>query len=68
MMRLGCRPTVNGRVRVTGVNIFDFDEQVYGETIRVTVKKYLRPEVKFNGLEELKIQLHQDKENSLACL
>ena len=68
MMSIGFRPTVNGRIRVTEVNIFDFDKQIYGETIRVFVKKYLRAEVKFNGLEELKEQLHKDKEESLKYL
>ena len=68
MMSIGFRPTVNGKVRVTEVNIFDFDKEIYGQIIRVTVKKYLRSEVKFNGLEELKEQLHKDKENSLAYL
>ena len=68
MMSIGFRPTVNGKTRVTEVNLFDFDKEIYGETIRLYVKKYLRSEVKFNGLEELKQQLHKDKEASLACL
>ncbi len=68
MMSIGFRPTVNGKLRVTEVNLFDFDREIYGETIRVHVKKYLRSEVKFNGLEELKQQLHKDKEESLKCL
>ena len=68
MMSIGFRPTVNGKVRVTEVNIFDFAREIYGQTIRVTVKKYLRSEVKFEGLEALKLQLHQDKADSLACL
>jgi riboflavin kinase/FMN adenylyltransferase len=68
MMSIGFRPTVNGRVRVTEVNIFDFDKDIYGQVIRVIVKKYLRHEVKFDGLEALKTQLHKDKEDSLACL
>ena len=68
MMSIGFRPTVNGKVRVTEVNLFDFNKEIYGETIRVYVKKYLRSEVKFDGLEALKIQLHKDKEDSLACL
>ncbi|MFM6925543.1 MAG: bifunctional riboflavin kinase/FAD synthetase [Ferruginibacter sp.] len=68
MMSIGFRPTVNGKLRVTEVNIFDFDKEIYGQTIRVSVKKYLRSEVKFDGLEALKKQLHKDKEDSLACL
>jgi riboflavin kinase/FMN adenylyltransferase len=68
MMSIGFRPTVNGKVRVTEVNIFDFDKDIYGQIIRITVKKYLRSEVKFDGLEALKAQLHLDKQASLACL
>lgn len=68
MMSIGFRPTVNGRTRVTEVNLFDFKQSIYGKKIRVYVKKYLRSEVKFNGLEELKEQLHKDKEESLKWL
>ena len=68
MMSIGFRPTVNGKVRVTEVNIFDFSKEIYGQVIRITVKKYLRIEVKFDGLEALKMQLHKDKEDSMACL
>lgn len=68
MMSIGFRPTVNGKTRVVEVNLFDFDKDIYGEIIRVYVVKYLRSEVKFNGLEELKLQLHQDKKDSLECL
>jgi len=65
MMNIGIRPTVNGTNRVIEVNIFDFDEMIYGSTLKITLVKYLRSEVKFNGLDELKAQLARDKENSL---
>jgi riboflavin kinase/FMN adenylyltransferase len=68
MMSIGFRPTINGKKRVVEVNLFDFDEDIYGKILRVHVKKYLRSEVKFNGLEELKVQLHQDKKDSIAAL
>lgn len=68
MMSIGFRPTVNGKRRVVEVNIFDFEKEIYGQLIRVIVIKHLRNEVRFDGLEELKMALHQDKENSLACL
>lgn len=68
MMSIGFRPTINGKRRVTEVNIFDFSTEIYDSKIRVSVKKYLRAEVKFNGLEELKQQLHKDKIESLECL
>lgn len=68
MMSIGFRPTINGKKRVVEVNLFDFATEIYGEFIRVIVIKYLRSEVRFNGLEELKQQLHKDKEDSLAVL
>ncbi|MEP6676029.1 MAG: riboflavin biosynthesis protein RibF [Ferruginibacter sp.] len=68
MMSIGFRPTVNGKKRVTEVNLFDFNQEIYGQTIRVYVKKYLRSEVKFNGLEALKEQLHKDKADSIEAL
>lgn len=68
MMSIGFRPTVNGKKRVVEVNLFDFNGEIYGQTMRVYVKKYLRSEVKFNGLEELKEQLHRDKADSLEVL
>jgi len=68
MMSIGFRPTVNGKRRVTEVNIFDFEEQIYGKTLRIYVKKYLRSEVKFDSLEDLTEQLHKDKVESLKVL
>ncbi len=50
------------------VNIFDFDEEIYGQHLKVYVKKYLREEVKFDGLEALVKQIDQDKIDSLKVL
>ncbi len=68
MMSIGFRPTVDAKKRVIEVNIFDFDKEIYGETIRVYVKKYLRAEIKFNNLDELVKQIDQDKLESLRIL
>ena len=68
MMNIGMRPTVDGRVRTIEVNIFDFNEDIYGRELRVFVREYLRGEEKFNGLDALKAQLAKDKENALAVL
>ncbi|HEY4108562.1 bifunctional riboflavin kinase/FAD synthetase [Puia sp.] len=68
MMGIGIRPTINGRDRTIEVNLFDFDEDIYGRELRVFVKKFLRPELRFNGLEELKAALAQDKLDTLAAL
>lgn len=68
MMSIGFRPTVDGKKRVIEVNVFDFNEDIYGKNMRVYVKKFLRAEVKFNSLEELVKQIDQDKLDSLAIL
>jgi riboflavin kinase/FMN adenylyltransferase len=68
MMSIGFRPTVDGKKRVIEVNIFDFDEEIYDQTLKVFVKKYLREEIKFDGLVELVKQIDQDKIDSLKVL
>ncbi len=68
MMSIGFRPTVDGTKRVVEVNIFDFNEEIYGKELRVYVKQYLREEVKFDGLEALVKQIDQDKVESLKVL
>ena len=68
MMSIGFRPTVDGKKRVIEVNLFDFDREIYGQTIRVRVKQYLRPEKKFENLRELTDQIGRDKVASLSVL
>ncbi len=68
MMSIGFRPTVDGKKRVIEVNLFDFDKEIYDQSLRVYVKKYLREEVKFDSLDALVKQIDQDKIDSLAIL
>ena len=67
MMNIGMRPTVGGTKRVIEVHIFDFNEEIYHKTIRITLIKWLRPEQKFNGLDELKVQLAMDEALARKC-
>jgi riboflavin kinase/FMN adenylyltransferase len=64
MTNIGMRPTVDGTKRTIEVNIFDFDEDIYNEYMRVKISAYLREEVKFDGLNQLKDQLAKDKVNA----
>jgi riboflavin kinase/FMN adenylyltransferase len=68
MMNIGIRPTVGGTKRVVEVNIFDFDEMIYDKKVTVYLTDKFREEAKFNGLEELKNQLAQDKIEALKIL
>jgi riboflavin kinase/FMN adenylyltransferase len=61
MMSIGFRPTIGDNKRMIEVNIFDFDKDIYGRNIRVYLKQYMRPEQKFDNLEELIVQLGIDK-------
>lgn len=68
MLSVGRRPTLENSDERVEVNIFHFDEEIYGETIRVIVKKFLRAQEKYASLDELKQQLAIDKQNSLNIL
>lgn len=61
MMNIGYRPTVNGKERRIEVHIFAFDEDIYNQTLRVSLIAHTRKEMKFSDLEALKEQLHKDK-------
>lgn len=58
---IGTKPTVED-YEVIGIEtfIFDFDQDIYGETIEVEFLHYKRPEMKFSGLEELSHQMKAD--------
>ena len=65
MMNIGTRPTVSdAEEHRIEVNIFDFDEMIYGEELSVYVFNRIRSEKPFETLEALKEQLKYDKE---AC-
>ena len=68
MLYIGTRPTVDGTKRSIEVNIFEFNKEIYGETLQLSFLKLLRSDSKFDDLESLKIQLHQDKESALKAL
>ncbi|RED24736.1 riboflavin kinase/FMN adenylyltransferase [Flavobacterium cutihirudinis] len=65
MMNIGFNPTVNGQQQTIEVHLFDFDQDIYGLQIEVSLLKYLREEQKFGSIDLLKEQLNQDKLNAL---
>jgi riboflavin kinase/FMN adenylyltransferase len=62
MMNIGNRPTFHGSRQTLEVNIFDFDGDLYGQTISVSFVKRLRAERRFESPEALATQLKADKE------
>jgi riboflavin kinase/FMN adenylyltransferase len=68
MLYIGTRPTVDGKRVVIEVNIFDFDQEIYGELLTVEFLELIRFDARFRDLEELKAQLFQDREAALKIL
>lgn len=62
MMNIGTRPTVNGEHETLEVHLFDFNENLYDQKLRVLFLAKIRDEEKFESLSALKIQLKKDKE------
>ena len=68
MAYIGHRPTINGMSRNIEVNIFDFDHDIYDQTIRLNFHHFIRGDIKFNSLDELKVQLGKDQEEVTKIL
>ncbi len=65
MANIGHRPTIGDRLEsdpLIEVNLFNFDGNLYGKQIHVRFIDHIRDEEKFDGLDELKAQLEQDRE------
>lgn len=65
MLNIGVRPTLKGNHQTIEVNIFDFDEEIYGQPIKVIFYERIRDEQAFDTLNELKNQLTLDKEKTI---
>jgi len=61
MMNMGTKPTFDGQQKCIEVNIFDFNEMIYGEKLTVYLKFKIRDEVKFDSVEGLVRQLKEDR-------
>lgn len=68
MAYIGHRPTINGMTRNIEVNIFDFNRDIYNQTLQMNFIHFVRHDVKFSSLEGLKDQLAQDKLDVMALL
>jgi riboflavin kinase / FMN adenylyltransferase len=67
VMNIGCRPTVAGAATIPTieVHLLNWAGDLYGQTLKVNLKKFLRPEQKFDSLEALKQQISQDCQSVL---
>jgi riboflavin kinase/FMN adenylyltransferase len=65
---LGRRPTVAGENVRFEVHLFDFDGDLYGKHLRVALLGFIRPEMKFSGLDQLKAQIAADCDTARRML
>lgn len=69
MLSIGYNPTVTDKklLRIE-VNIFDFDENIYGKKLKIYFLDYLREEKKFDSLDELVKEMNSDKEKTISII
>jgi riboflavin kinase/FMN adenylyltransferase len=64
VMNIGNRPTVSNDLKLSyEVHILDFDEDIYGSFLEVEFVSFIRDEIKFDNIEELKNQISIDIES-----
>ena len=69
MLNIGYRPTLNnGNDLSIEAHLFNFCGDLYNKQITLEFVAYLRPEIRFNGLDELKVQIEKDRNDSLRML
>lgn len=65
---VGTRPTVDGRIPLLEVHLFDFTGDIYGHHLCVELKRKIRDERRFESLEALKRQIRHDADLAEAML
>jgi len=65
---LGRRPTFGKLQENFEVHLFDFSGDLYGQTLRVALVDFIRPEMKFAGLDQLKAQIAADGQAARTIL
>lgn len=62
---VGTKPTITEEKKVLAESyLFDFQEEIYGKKIKIFFYEYLRSEVKFETIEQLKCQIQNDVEEA----
>ena len=60
VMNIGCRPTVSGKAPTVEVHLLNWSGDLYGQTLTVSLQKFIRPEQKFPSLAALQEQITAD--------
>ena len=65
---VGRRPTFGPRAVGIEAHVFDFDDRLYGESVRLAFLERIRDEMRFSGPDELVAQIARDSETARALL
>ena len=65
---LGVRPMIEPPVELLETWLLDWSGDLYGQEIEVELIAYLRPEMKLDGLDALKVQVMADADAARAAL
>ena len=68
MMNIGVKPTLELEKESIEVNLFDWNKNLYGKEIKVSVINYVRNEKKFDSLNDLKKQIKLDKKTCIKLI
>ena len=68
MINIGKRPTVEGKERRVEMNIFDYNDMLYGKEMKISFIKRIRDERKFKNLDDLSKQLKKDKLETIKII
>lgn len=61
MLNIGTRPTFDGSTTTIEANIFNFNDDIYGQPMTIAFFFRLRNEQRFDSVEALEEQLHKDR-------
>jgi riboflavin kinase/FMN adenylyltransferase len=64
----GRRPTVNDRGKLFEVHLLNKNLDIYGKTLKVQLIDFIRPEIKFDGLDALQAQIAADSARATEIL
>ena len=68
MAYIGNRPTINGMSKNIEVNIFDFSRDIYRQYITIEYHHFIRDDMRFDNMDELKAQITKDKQSAISLL
>ncbi|MGV6845931.1 MAG: bifunctional riboflavin kinase/FAD synthetase [Lutibacter sp.] len=65
MMNIGYRPTLKGQYQTIEIHFFNLNKNLYDQFLQIEILSFLRDEMKFESVQNLRKQLHKDKNNAL---